>query len=138
MKYLSKLFVIIFLSFGLFGFYYDDQVELANVSSQDENTQTEVPADVQAVLDRSCLPCHGVDGKGKAKMKWNYDKMAEYSATKLISKMVKVAENVEEEKMPPPKHVKKNPDRKLSEEDKKLLISWADKVAESSMGSGGE
>jgi mono/diheme cytochrome c family protein len=138
MKYLLKLFVILFLSFGLFGFYYDDQAEVANANLQDQSKEIEVPADVQAVLDRSCLPCHGADGSGKARMKWSYDKMAEYSSTKLISKMVKVGEKVEEEKMPPPKTIKKNPDRKLSEDDKKLLISWADKVAESSMGSGGE
>lgn len=138
MKYLLKLFVILFLSFGLFGFYYDDQVEVANVYQQDELNEIEVPADVQAVLDRSCLPCHGADGGGKAKMKWNYTKMAEYSSSKLISKLVKVSEKVEEGKMPPPKNVKKNPDRKVSEEDKKLLMSWAENLAESTMGSSEE
>lgn len=138
MKYLLKLFVILFLSFGLFGFYYDDQVEVANVYQQDELNEIEVPTDVQAVLDRSCLPCHGADGKGKAKMKWNYAKMAEYSSSKLISKLVKVSEKVEEGKMPPPKNVKKNPDRKVSEEDKKLLMSWAENLAESTMGSSEE
>ncbi len=126
------LFALIILSISLLGFHYDDQDEAMTI--QDEKNQIDVPENVQAILDRSCLPCHGADGSGKAKMKWNYEKMPGYSKTKLISKLVKVSEKVEADKMPPPKNVKKNPDRKLSDDDKKVLMEWADGVAEKAVG----
>ncbi len=88
------------------------------------------PENVQTILDRSCLPCHGSDGSGKAKMKWNYEKMPKYDKSKLISKLVKLTEEVSEEKMPPPKNIKKNPDRKLSDDEKEILMNWADGLAE--------
>ena len=34
-----------------------------------DGSQIEVPCDVQVILDKSCLPCHGPDGSGKAKMR---------------------------------------------------------------------
>ena len=132
MKYFLNLFVLITLSISLLGFYYDDQDEAITI--QDETNQIDVPENVQAILDRSCLPCHGADGSGKAKMKWNYEKMPDYSKTKLISKLVKISEKVEADKMPPPKNVKKNPDRKLSDDDKKVLTEWAEGAAEKSAG----
>ena len=135
MKYLSNLFVLIILSASFYGFYYDDQVKTATAYTDDDTNKIEVPADVQAILDRSCLPCHGADGSSKAKMKWNWEKMPDYSKTKLISKLIKVEEKVDEDKMPPPKNVKKNPDRKLSDDDKKILMEWADGAAESATGS---
>ena len=132
MKYLLHLFVLIILSISLLGFYYGDQDKAITI--QDEKNQIDVPDNVKAILDRSCLPCHGADGSGKAKMKWNYEKMPDYSKTKLISKLVKVSEKVEADKMPPPKNVKKNPDRKLSNDEKKLLMEWADSAAEKAAG----
>ena len=132
MKYLLHLFVLIILSISLLGFYYGDQDKAITI--QDEKNQIDVPDNVKAILDRSCLPCHGADGSGKAKMKWNYEKMPDYSKTKLISKLVKVSEKVEADKMPPPKNVRKNPDRKLSDDDKKVLMEWADAVAEKAVG----
>ena len=136
MKYLSKLFVILAIAFSALGFYYESHSPAEQILPQEELNQIDVPENVKTVLDRSCLPCHGTDGSGKAKMKWNWEKMPEYSKTKLISKLVKVAEKVEEEKMPPPKNIKKNPDRKLSDEEKKLVMDWADGLAEKTSESG--
>jgi mono/diheme cytochrome c family protein len=130
MKYILNVFVIIIISLGLSGFYYGDDVAENQNLMQEETTQIEIPDNVMALLDRSCLPCHGVEGSGKAKMKWNYEKMPEYSKTKLISKLVKVAGKVEDGKMPPPKKLKKHPDWKLSAEEKGLLISWAENAAD--------
>ena len=131
MKYLSTLIVLILLSSSFLSFVYEQKTPPVSLA-----TEVEVPDDVQAVLDRSCLPCHGPDGSGKAKMKWNWEKMSKYETNKLISKMVKVSEKVEEGKMPPAKNVKKNPDRKLSEDDKKMLMGWAEGVAEKAAGGG--
>lgn len=130
MKYITKLFVIILISFSALGFYYEPQSTPELTFSQDVSNQIDVPEDVQVLLDRSCLPCHGADGSGKAKMKWNWEKMTEYSKTKLISKLVKVAEKVEEDKMPPKKNLKKYPERILDAAEKKVIMDWADGLAE--------
>ena len=90
-----------------------------------------VPDNVKVILDNSCLPCHGTDGNSKAKMKWNYDKTAGMKTHKLVSKLAKIVSKVEKGKMPPPKFEAKYPDRKLSADDEKVLIEWADGLAES-------
>ena len=129
MKYIASLIITV-LSIGLLSFNYTDHVPAEKQDQQETNNQIDIPDSVKSVLDRSCLPCHGPDGSGKAKMKWNYDKMPEYSKTKLISKLIKITEEVDDGKMPPPKKLKKHPELKLSAEDKDLLISWAENAAE--------
>ena len=94
-------------------------------------TELSVPDDVKAILDKSCLPCHGTDGNGKAKMKWNYDKMSDMKTSKVVSKLSKIITKVENGKMPTKKFVKKHPEGALTEADKKALIDWADGLAES-------
>ena len=137
MKYMLSLIIpVLFLSLSAFN-STDRNTATELLSFQKMNmVDVEVPKDVKAVLDRSCLPCHGADGSGKAKMKWNWEKMSEYSKTKMISKLVKVSEKVDEGKMPPAKKVKKHPEMKLSPEDKDLLMSWADNTAIKLTGSG--
>lgn len=95
----------------------------------------EIPDDVMAVLNNSCLPCHGPDGKFKAKMKWNFENMDEFDKAKLISKLSDIEEMVDEEKMPPSKFLRKNPEHKPTAEDRQLLKDWAGKTAESLVGS---
>ena len=123
------LTIVIFVT-SLIGLSFTTQTPIDHFLPQEETYQIDIPDNVQAILDRSCLPCHGADGTGKAKMKWNYEKMPEYSKTKLISKLVKISEKVEEEKMPPPKKLKKHPDWKLSDEDKNIIMKWTDDTAE--------
>jgi len=128
MKYITTIFITI-LSIGLLSFNYSDHLPVEKQDQQETTNQIDVPDNVKSVLDRSCLPCHGANGSGKAKMKWNYEKMPEYSKTKLISKLVKINDEVDEGKMPPPKKIKKHPELKLSAEDKELLMVWAENAA---------
>ena len=82
------------------------------------------------VLDNSCLQCHGADGKFKAKLKFNFENMAEMDNTKLISKLSKIDDVVSEGSMPPKKYVKKNPSHALTKADKKIITDWASSLAE--------
>ncbi len=84
-----------------------------------------VPDNIQAILDKSCLPCHGTDGKSKAKFKWSYDKMPNMKTSKVIGKLSKMATKVEKGKMPTKKFISKNPDKQLTADEKKTLINWA-------------
>ena len=88
----------------------------------------EIPEDVKAVLEAKCTMCHNNDAKGgKSKMKMNFDKFTngEYSTGKTISKLGKITKQLNKDKMPPKKYLDKYPDKKLTEEEKKLLLNWA-------------
>lgn len=128
-SFASSLFIIVFYAFS---------IPTPQASSDhiflDTNPGIEVPADVQQILDKSCLPCHGADGSGKSKMKWNWEKMPEMSTAKQVSKLSKVVDKVQADKMPTPKYIKKHPEAKLSDDQKKLLIDWADSTAEKLVG----
>ncbi len=110
---------------------------LLSLSVDDENkykpiVKTEnidIPADIQSIIDNKCTSCHSEESSNyKAKMKMNFDKFTngKYSNGKLVSKFGKIAKKLNANKMPPTKYLAKNPDKKLTEEETKLILSWAD------------
>lgn len=121
--------IIVALTIGLMSFNYYDGTPSDKYNLQQEDENIEIPENVSLVLERSCLPCHGPDGSGKARIKWKSEKMSEYSKSKLVSKYIKIFEKVDEGKMPPAKDIKKHPGRTLSAEDKTLLKAWAENAA---------
>jgi len=132
---MKKILIIMSAAVFLFSLF---SFQLKNIrSSTDimqvipEGNNIEVSADAQAILDKSCLPCHGVDGIGKAKFKWNYTKMSKMKVSKLNSKMTKLIKEIEKEKMPTKKFLKKHPEAALSSNDKQILIDWAKSIKES-------
>jgi len=95
-----------------------------------EYTVISISDSVLIVLEKSCLPCHGIDGSKKAKMKWNFEKMPDLKVSKQVSKLAKIVSELEDGKMPTAKFIKKHPDRNLTEEEKNILIKWAEEQAE--------
>ncbi len=89
-----------------------------------------IPENVQAVFNKSCMPCHGADGSFKAKSRLNFDKLYELKRGKLVSKLTKIADEVKEGSMPKKKFVKKHPDAALSADQKNLVVDWAEKQAD--------
>ncbi len=90
-----------------------------------------MPDNVKAAVDKSCIDCHSSSAKNKiAKMKLNFNKMDKLSTIKMISAYTKIGDVVKEDNMPPQKFLKKFPDKKLTEEEKTLLIDWTKKEAE--------
>ena len=88
----------------------------------------EIPADVQSIIDNKCITCHNSESDSqKSKMKLNFDKFTngKYTNSKLISKLGKIKKQLEKDKMPTAKYLKKNPDKKLTNEEKKTLIDWS-------------
>ena len=84
-----------------------------------------IPEDVEAVLKTTCYGCHSSDASGqKAKIALNFDKWDNYKLTKKISKLDDICELVTDNKMPPEKYLKSNPDKALSDEQKELICTW--------------
>jgi hypothetical protein len=60
-------------------------------------------------------------------MKMNFDKFTNgnYSKGKTISKLGKITKQLNKNKMPPKKFLDKYPDKKLTEDESKLILNWA-------------
>ena len=90
-------------------------------------TSPQVPDDVKEILETSCYNCHSNEGSNqKAIDALNFDQWDGYKKTKQISKLESICEVVSEAKMPPEKYLDKNPDKALSDEQKKILCNWTD------------
>jgi len=133
MKKIFLLFLAAVLFTGLSSFQNQPQ-RLAKKALQNSEQSFQVPDDVQVILDNYCLQCHGSDGSGKAKMKWNFDKMNAMKQSKVLSKLSKISDEVNDESMPPKKYLKKHPEKIMPADEKKLLTDWADELAESLIG----
>ncbi len=103
----------------------------ANPTTESNQDEINIPEQVQVVLDKSCMPCHSDEGKGlKSKSKLNFDKLNSLEPTKKVSKLLEIAEEVKDEKMPKSGFIKKHPEAALTPETSTLLIEWAEKQAE--------
>lgn len=93
--------------------------------------KTAMPDNVKAVVKNSCFGCHNTDSKNEdGKEALDFKKLEELSMIKQISAYKEIGEVVEEGEMPPKKFLERYPDKKLSEDDKKLLMAWSKKEAE--------
>lgn len=95
-----------------------------------------IPADVNKVLENSCIGCHNTDSKNdKGKAKLNFDDLTSgaLSKGKLLGKLGGIKESVTEGEMPPAKFINKYPDRALSEADSKLIVDWVNEQAKTIM-----
>lgn len=123
----TKLLItaLLTISLGLFSF---NKAKVEYVTIQE--TEFEIPENIDAIFQNSCYGCHNSDSKSKkGKKKFNIDKLSSLKKSKLISKLNKVAKTVSKGKMPTKKAVEKYPEIALTEEDKQILISWAESTA---------
>ncbi len=90
----------------------------------------DMPDDVKSVVDDKCYGCHSADGKSdKAKDALMWDDISKLSKVKMIGKLDDISEVIEKGEMPPEKFLEKFPDKKLTDEESKLLKEWADSSA---------
>ena len=91
-----------------------------------------MPDDVKKVINNSCFGCHNTDSKNEdGKEALDFKKLENLSKIKMIHAYKEISEVVEENKMPPKKFLQRFPEKALSEDDKKLLLNWSEKQAES-------
>lgn len=91
----------------------------------------EIPENVKAIINKSCFGCHNTDSKNEdAKEELDFKKLSDLSVMKQISAYKHIGETVEENEMPPKKFLDKRPDKKLTNEEKEVLMAWAKKEAE--------
>ncbi|WP_340113216.1 heme-binding domain-containing protein [Maribellus mangrovi] len=105
---------------------------MANDSDKTESyPPTSMPDDVKAVIQNKCFGCHNTDSKNdKAKEDLDFKAFADLSKMKQISSYKKINEVLGENEMPPKKFLDHYPDKKLTEDEKKVLMKWAKAEAE--------
>ena len=92
---------------------------------------SEMPENVEAIIKKSCFGCHNTDSKNDdAKEELDFKKLDGLSLMKKISAYKHIGETVEDNDMPPKRFLEKYPDKKLTSEEKQVLIAWAKKEAE--------
>ena len=86
------------------------------------------PKDIQEIIDNKCMGCHKPDSrnnKAKEKLQWELvSKMNKEDQEHFIDEMFEV---LEDGKMPPKKALERRPQMKLTDEETKLLMAWAEK-----------
>lgn len=93
-----------------------------------------VPTEVKDVIDNKCYGCHNSESKNeKGKKKLSFDKMSTLSAAKQIGKYEGIHEVVTEAKMPPKKFLAKYPNKALTADETKSLLTWAKSEVEKLM-----
>jgi hypothetical protein len=98
---------------------------------QGRTADDEIPEEIGAILKSSCLGCHNSEGRSEdAKNAVQFDAWDDYRVTKKIGILGKMGEVIEEGKMPPERYLENNPDKKLTEEQKKLLLDWTKQESE--------
>jgi len=128
MKNKSAIFVPILIfgfSFALLSLNIDEETDYKPIVKSEN---IDIPADIKSIIDNKCTTCHSDESSNyKAKMKMNFDKFSngKYSNGKLVSKFGKMAKKLNANKMPPEKYLAKNPDKKLTEDETKLILTWA-------------
>ena len=86
-----------------------------------------MPDDVKAIIENKCFGCHNTDSKNdKAKEKLDLKTMDSLETTKIIRAYKEIHKVVDENDMPPEKFLERFPDKKLSDDEKKILMDWAD------------
>lgn len=87
---------------------------------------TEMPENIKAIIDNKCFGCHNTDSKNdKAKEDLDFNTLADLSLMKKVSTYNKIAEELEEKKMPPAKFLEHFPDKDVTSEERAALMEWA-------------
>ncbi len=94
-----------------------------------------MPKKVKNVVENKCYGCHNINSKNdKAKEDLDFTTLDGLGKIKKIGAYKHIIETIEKEEMPPQKFLARNPDKKLTEEEAKLIMDWAKKEASSLIG----
>lgn len=142
-KIIKIVLIVIVVALIVAQFIRPDFTNPLVVDTETLSASTEVPADVQRVLSRSCSDCHSNETRypwysnvspfnwfladhieeGRGEM--NFSVWNTYSPKKRVKKLEELCEQVEEGAMPLPSYLWIHRDAILAEGEANLLCSWA-------------
>jgi len=98
-------------------------------STPPNDPPTIIPDSVWAIFEISCYDCHSNNGNGLVKAKLNFDKWNIYSPEKQLKKATNICQAMQDQKMPPSKYLKKNPDDAPSVAEVIRVCNWLGEIA---------
>ena len=120
-----NVFAGLFLTFVFVTF-----VLMAAEKSTPTKATDNMPDNVKARVDKSCFGCHNTGSQNEdAKEKLDFKTLDKLSRIKKIGKLKHILEAVEEGEMPPKRFLERNLDKKLTEDEVKILTEWTKKEA---------
>jgi hypothetical protein len=105
------------------------------VNPPQEKVVSPFPENVAKVLETSCYDCHGeTSSNAKALGKLDFSKWNDLKASQKVGKMQDIIDVVKKGDMPPAKYVTHYPDRAPTQEQKDIVIKWANEESDKLMG----
>jgi uncharacterized membrane protein len=122
----SKYFIIASIITGLF------LIQGYSAVKTRLNSGSIYTAAVKKVIDNKCYGCHSPGGKSQnAKNALMWDNLPALQKKDMVASLDKIVRVLRKNTMPPESAVKRSPEMKLSSEESKLLLSWAEAKADS-------
>jgi hypothetical protein len=144
MKKYVKLFVLVlFVALIILQFIKPDTVNPVEDNAGFVKAHLQIPDDVYSRIEKSCFDCHSF----RTKWPWyskispvvyllnkdvrdgrrhlNFSTWGDYSKAKMIDKLEEIVKEVNDGGMPLPIYLPLHPEAKMSENDKKILVDWA-------------
>ena len=146
MKWLKRVLLLLVVLFAVAQFFRPTRANPPVDEKQSLYATTQVPPDVRAILDRSCVDCHTnttawpwyshvspvswwlVDHVEDARKELNFSKWGTYSDRRRHKKLEEICEQVKEGEMPLKEYLWLHPSAKLSDADRATLCKWSESL----------
>jgi hypothetical protein len=108
---------------------------LFQANRPDPELTSQIPEEVSTVLESSCYNCHATGTRSEDALKaLNFTDWEDYRTSKKVALLGDICQILEKGKMPPEKYLDRNPDKKLSDAQKKLICDWTKEVSDNLLG----
>jgi hypothetical protein len=100
-------------------------------SSENANSSmtSTIPDSVNAIIEKSCFPCHSSPGNGMAMMHIDFGKWDTYKPQKQADKAKSMCNKVTKGSMPPKSFRSENPDKVPTPAQVQVICNWAASMA---------
>lgn len=100
-----------------------------------EKVVSPFPENVVKIFQNCCFDCHGeASSNEKALAKMDLSKWNDLSSAKKVGKLQDIEDILKKGDMPPAKYAAKYPDRAPSQEQKDIIIKWAEQESNKLLG----
>ena len=121
MEKVNLFFILLAVIFISTAISPNDELSLVN----DRQDKIELPDNVKAIVENKCMGCHKPDARNeKAREKLQWVKVPDMNLEEQEHFIAEMFEVLEEGKMPPARMVERFPERKLTDEETKILLTW--------------
>lgn len=124
---MKKRIVLIVIAGGMFILFQSNQPNPELI--------TQMPEEVSTVLESRCYGCHTTGAKSDDALKAvNFTEWENYKVSKQVAVLGDISDVVEKGKMPPEKYLKNNPEKELTDVQKKLIVDWTKEASDKLLG----